>query len=182
MQSAPTPATQRKRRRGVRWWRILALGLLLALPQALLWMVLSVSPGAPLPQPLSVLVPLIPILYLLIPGVEGFLTTWLDGEGQSGMLGGCLVGVINFLALVVTTTTLLLVLTPSSACSSACPAPGGPASGMFAGWAFVLLGLQALGSLIGGFLGGLSGDQLGKVARGYRDEAIDPGANDTSVP
>lgn len=163
-------STLSRRQGWLRRGRAFLLGIALALIQMLILLLLWVLAWAG--WPLFLLIPvmlLIPLFYLLIPGLEGFLTArQQNGEGCSGVDGGCLVGVVNIILFIAVSAFLALAIPPT--CSPQCPAHAGESggNGLLVGASLAVIVIQILGSVIGGILGGWIGGLLGAGALPYR--------------
>lgn len=158
MQTVQTP---QKPSRWQRWGRILFLGLFLTLIQAVLfaWVWSGLLGGVwPLGGPVLLVEALSLFFFLLIPGVEAFITAWEDGNPRAAIERGSLVGRINFLCFVISiivwTTVLML------------PVLLGYSTGRFLGLFLLAMGIlfayEALGSLGVGLLGSWIGKRLGQ--------------------
>jgi hypothetical protein len=130
------------------------LGVALTLPLDALWLLTLAEANISLPVIFSLL-SLDALCYLLIPGIEGFLTGKHSEEGCSGVDGGCLIGIISILAFVVVTTALLIFAYPNYASSAR-------GNGLFVGIALAAAVVHAAGCISGGLLGGWLGGLLGR--------------------
>lgn len=145
------------RRRG----RALLLGIALALLQTLVlvgaWLLLLTTSSWPLA--LGLALALSALCFLLIPAIEGFLTSQQNEGGCSGVNGGCLVGLMNILAIAIAVTAFLVLVAPrlESTCRGGCSVND---NGFLVGLPLAFLAFQGLGSIFGGILGGWMGGVL----------------------
>jgi hypothetical protein len=157
MQSVSAPARSRWHS-WLRWGRVLLLGVLLGLLQTLLFFQAQALNQWSTSSLTSIC--LVALGYLLLPALEGFLTSRQSDHLSGGIGTGCLVGVMGFLIAALSISIWAASL-PNTCGSGAAIACGGIAASGRA-IIFSLLLWEGVGGVIGGLIGGGIGAILGE--------------------